>query len=88
MGLSWEQVGTKLGLSQEQVLLILEHYSIEQDIKSLMLKMGLSNRTKFKDKYINPLINEGLLGMTIPDKPNSSLQKYCLTSLGKQLKDN
>ncbi|MDL2255568.1 putative DNA binding domain-containing protein [Parabacteroides sp. OttesenSCG-928-G06] len=82
-----EQVGTKSGLSQEQVKLVLSHYITPQDIKSLMLKMGLSNRTKFKEKYINPLIKEGLVEMTIPDKPNSSLQKYRLTILGKQLKD-
>lgn len=69
-----------MGLSWEQVLFALKHYSTAQDVKSLMLKMGLSNRTKFKEKYINPLISEGLLEMTIPDKPNSSLQKYRLTS--------
>jgi predicted HTH transcriptional regulator len=82
-----EQAGAKLGLSREQVLLVLSHYEIAQDTKSLMQKMGLSNRTKFKNKYINPLIDEGLLEMTIPDKPNSSLQKYRITELGKQLKE-
>jgi len=84
----WEQVGIKSGLSWEQVLLVLSHYEIAQDTKSLMQKMGLSNRTKFKNKYINPLIDEELLEMTIPDKPNSSLQKYRITNLGKQLKEN
>jgi predicted HTH transcriptional regulator len=81
------QVGTKSGASREQVLSVLSHYEIAQDAKSLMQKMGLSNRTKFKNKYINPLIDEGLLEMTIPDKPNSSLQKYRITELGKQLKE-
>ena len=46
--------------------------------------MGLSNRTKFKEKYIS----EGLLEMTILNKPNSSLHKYFLTYLGRQLKNN
>ncbi len=45
------QVGTKSGASQ--VELVLSHYSTPQDIRSLMLKMGLSNRTKFKEKYID-----------------------------------
>lgn len=49
--------------------------------------MGLSNRTKFKNNYINLIIEEGLLEMTIPDKPNSSLQKYHLTALGRQLRE-
>jgi predicted transcriptional regulator len=64
----------------------MSHYDTAQDAKSLMQKMGLSNRTKFKNKYINPLIDGGLLEMTIPDKPNSSLQKYRITELGKRLK--
>jgi len=84
----WEQVEPKLGLSWEQVLRVLSHYETAQDAKSLMQKLGLSNRTKFKKKYINPLIDEGLLEMTIPDKPNSSLQKYRITELGKQFKGN
>lgn len=47
-----------------------------------------SNRTKFRNKYIVPLLNIGVLEMTIPDKPNSRLQKYRLTELGKQLENN
>ena len=80
------QIGTKSGLSRDQVLLILNHFVTSQDVKSLMLKMGLSNRTKFKNKFITPFLNDGLLEMTIPDKLNSSLQKYRLTEKGKQLK--
>ncbi len=41
-----------------------------------------TNRTKFRNKYINPLLWEGLLEMTIADKPNSRLQKYHLTKKG------
>ncbi len=43
-----------------------------------------SDRTKFRKKYLNPLIGEGLLEMTIPDKPQSSLQRYRLTAKGKE----
>ena len=35
-----------------------------------------SNRTKFRDKYINPLLKVNILEMTVPDKPNSRLQRY------------
>lgn len=28
------------------------------------------------DKYIKPMVNEGLLALTIPDKPKSKYQKY------------
>jgi hypothetical protein len=33
---------------------------------------------------LTPLLNTGLVEMTIPDKPNSRLQKYRLTENGKQ----
>jgi len=35
-------------------------------------------------KYINPSIKEGLIEMTIPDKPGSSKQKYVLSSKGRK----
>lgn len=53
----------------------------------IMDLLGWRDRTKFRNKYITPLIEIGILEMTIPDKPNSRLQKYRLTILGKQLKD-
>jgi len=34
------------------------------------------DRTKFRNKYINPLLKANILEMTVPDKPNSRLQKY------------
>lgn len=47
--------------------------------------LHFSNRTKFRNKYIKPLISEGLLAMTVPNKPNSRLQKYYTTGKGKSL---
>ena len=35
--------------------------------------------------HIKPLIDFGYLALTIPDKPNSRLQKYKLTEKGKGL---
>lgn len=34
-------------------------------------------------RYIHPLIAIGYLKMTLPDKPNSRLQKYVITQHGK-----
>ena len=50
--------------------------------------MGLKDRTKFRRKYINPLVEAGILEMTILDKPNSQLQKYRLTPIGLQMKES
>lgn len=49
--------------------------------------MGLRDRTKFRNKYVRPLLEEGIIEMTIPDKPNSQNQKYRLTPKGIELKE-
>ena len=37
---------------------------------------GIKSRDYFTNKYIKPLLNNGKLKMTIPDKPKSVNQKY------------
>ena len=49
---------------------------------------GRTDRTKFRHQVLNPLIEAGLLEMTIPDKPTSSKQKYRLTDEGKRIVEN
>lgn len=46
--------------------------------------MSLSDRKSFRERYLKPVLADGLIEMTIPDKPNSSLQKYRLTDKGSQ----
>jgi len=46
---------------------------------------GRADRTKFRDQVLNPLLEEGLVEMTIPDKPRSSKQRYRLTDKGRQV---
>lgn len=78
------QVGTKLAPSGHQVE-ILRNCLTEKAIGELMMIEGRSDRTKFRNQVLNPLLEEKLLEMTIPDKPRSSKQKYRLTAKGKQL---
>ena len=72
------QIGTKSGSSLT--------YSKSLRYLARCKKSNAQNGTKFKNKFITPFLNDGLLEMTIPDKPNSSLQKYRLTEKGEQLK--
>lgn len=44
---------------------------------------GRSNRTKFRNQVLAPLLAAGLLELTIPDKPRSSKQRYRLTATGR-----
>ncbi|MEG1841035.1 MAG: hypothetical protein RR213_07240, partial [Raoultibacter sp.] len=45
-------------------------------ITEIMGKLSLSDRRNFRKNYLNPALDAGLVERTIPDKPNSSLQKY------------
>jgi len=51
----------------------------------LQTLLKLKDRKSFRDRYIKPALDKSLIEMTIPDKPNSRLQQYALTDLGKQL---
>ncbi|MDO9517689.1 MAG: hypothetical protein Q7J10_06520 [Methanosarcinaceae archaeon] len=71
-----------MGLSRDQVE-ILNVCSNECGIKDLMAVTGRSNRTKFRDQILKPLLSDELIEMTAPDKPSSSTQKYRLTERGR-----
>lgn len=79
-----EQVGTKLALSGHQVE-ILHNCLQEKSLIDIMSQVGRKDRTKFRTKFIKPLVESGLLEMTIPDKPQSSKQCYRTTDLGRKI---
>lgn len=47
-------------------------------------QLNINDRKHIRKAYIDPALELGLIEMTIPDKPNSRLQKYRLTEQGKQ----
>ena len=47
--------------------------------------IGLHDRKSFRELYLAPALAAGLIEMTIPEKPNSRLQKYRLADLGRAL---
>ena len=44
--------------------------------KEMQEFIGITSRDHFKKTFLIPMLDEGWLRMTIPDKPNSSKQKY------------
>jgi len=48
-----------------------------------MKVVGRADRTKFRDGIVKPLIEAGLLELTIPDKPRSRMQRYRTTEAGR-----
>jgi len=76
------QARTKLGLSRDQVV-VLRKCLTPQGIQALLESVGRSNRTKFRDQVLSPLVAEGLVEMTVPEKPRSPKQEYRLTEKGR-----
>ena len=77
-----ESSGTKLGLSRDQVA-VLQQCRADSGMVDLLAIVGRTNRTKFRQQVLNPLLEAGLIEMTIPDKPRSSLQRYRTTAAGR-----
>ncbi len=45
-------------------------------VLEMMQALNWKSRTSFRVKILVPLLNEGLVSMTIPEKPNSHKQRY------------
>jgi len=67
-----------------QVTRLLAALDGEMDRESLQAGLGLNARKNFRILYLKPALEEQLIEMTIPDKPNSRLQKYRLTEKGRE----
>ena len=72
-------LGTKMGLSQDH-LKILRNCKNESRAIDLMEILNRTNKSKFKNVIINPLVENGFFELTNPDTPKSPTQKYRLTS--------
>ncbi len=66
---------SKLAVSEQQIL---ELCKTEKSLKEITEYFGYKDVYKFKNNYINKLLEENKLKMTIPDKPKSRNQKYII----------
>lgn len=64
---------SKLAVSEQQIL---ELCKTEKSLKEITEYFGYKDVYKFKNKYINQLLKQNKLKMTIPDKLKSRNQKY------------
>ena len=88
LGLSWEQVGTKIGLGWDEVEKLFIALQEPRTMTELKELYQWSNTTKFRAKYVSPLIDAQFVGMVLPNKPTSPKQRYFLTVDGKALLAN
>ncbi len=67
-------------LNQEAINLNKLLASLERNIpltaKEIMIKLNIKSKNTLRKQYLNPAIKQGLIALTIPDKPNSSKQMY------------
>lgn len=78
-----QQVPDKSPASPPQVLDLIKAVGNQTlSVKEMMNFVGLKDRGNFLKNYLNPAIQENVLRLLYPDKPNHPRQKYLLTLKG------
>jgi hypothetical protein len=57
------------------------HGAMDRD--DLQAALDLKDRKSFRERYLQPALEAGLIRMTIPDKPTSRVQRYRLAPAGE-----
>lgn len=78
-----EQVGVQVTDQVKKLMAIMGDMPMSNN--ELMNLVGIKHRPTFRKNYLLPAIEQGLIEMTIPDKPNSSKQKYVKVVNSKSL---
>ena len=85
-------VGAQLGRSQgavraqsprEKCLILLAGSELKR--KEIAVGVRMPSRSGYLSRMLAELVEDGLIERTIPDKPNSSQQRYRLTEKGQQV---
>lgn len=71
-----ETTAQKTAQKEERINALLEYCKEPRDRDEMMKFLGIKHRTTFRSDYLNPLLDEGKIAMTIPDKPRSKNQKF------------
>jgi Fic family protein len=66
--------------TQIAVLKTLENKTLSR--KDIFVAIGMNGDSRSFKRHIEPILEAGFIEMTVPDKPNSRLQKYRLTESG------
>ncbi len=63
-----------INLQINKLMRVMDSYP--QSAQMIMDRLGLKSRNAFRKNYLNPALEMGLIGMTIPNKPTSKNQMY------------
>ena len=70
------RLNTEMLSSYVLKMLDVMEFDIPYSANEIMSKLGLKSKETFRKNYMNPALKQGLVKMTIPDKPNSKNQRY------------
>jgi DNA-binding PadR family transcriptional regulator len=68
-----------------EVLRLLMVMKGEMKRQEIQAGLDLKHDEHFRKAYLVPTLQDGLIEMTVPDKPHSSKQKYRLTDKGQRV---
>lgn len=72
-----------VGFTKRSQELVENYFSEAKAGKEIQSILGLRHRETFLRNYLHPLLTAGFLAQTIPEKPQSRLQRYALTDGGR-----
>ena len=73
--ISVEKESKNISYQVNKLLEIME-VGIPYSANDLIMKLGIKTKETLRSSYLNPAIENHLVAMTLPDKPNSKNQKY------------
>nr|MCR5662731.1 Fic family protein [bacterium] len=71
-----EQLSESMPLGYTQKLLNIMEYGVHYTAVQLMQRLNLRSRDNFRNLYLRPALDSGLIAMAFPDKPTSRNQAY------------
>ena len=70
------EVDTQVKLPEEKLAALLDYCKEARSRREMQEFCGIKTAEYFRKHIIKPMLSGGLIKPTIPDKPNSSKQKY------------
>ncbi len=77
------QIGAQISAQKMSLIKILSKKDLNSN--EIIIELDLKSRSGVLRNYIKPLLNDGYIECTIPEKKHSKFQKYRLTEKGKKL---
>ncbi len=72
------EVSTEVKLKSELLHQLIEYSKVPRTRQEMQEFCGIKTEKYFREKVIKPMLAEGLIERTIPDKPNSKNQRYVI----------